>query len=289
MKILITGSTGFLGKRITRALKDLGDEVFDYDITNRQDICNKDQLREFIEKYNPNTIIHLAAIADLNIFQKNPELGEKVNIIGTINILELCQEYNIRMLFASTCCAYGNNHTHPSDETSPLATTEPYALSKVESEKEILQIGLPHCCMRLATFYGPEMRKALAPATFMDNIYHDKPIHIHGDGKQNRTLTFVDDIVSGIITITHTEPKYDVVNVTTTETVSVLDMINIAERCVGKKADLHYVTDREHQILKEEILNNRLQSLGWKCNTTFSEGMMRSYEWYVENGAKFDC
>ena len=142
--------------------------------------------------------------------------------------MKICDKHNVRLLFASTCCCYGNNNVHPSDETSPLAPTEPYAKSKKQSEEDILKIGLPHCCMRLATFYGPQMRSALAPAIFIDRAHKKKTIEIHGDGKQSRTLTYIDDIVSGIVTIVETKPKYTVVNVTTEEVTTVLEMIDIA-------------------------------------------------------------
>ena len=61
--------------------------------------------------------------------------------------------------------------------------------------------------MRLATFYGPEMRRALAPAIFIDKAHRNETIEVHGDGKQTRTLTYVDDIVSGIVTITESEAR----------------------------------------------------------------------------------
>ena len=118
MKIAITGSTGFLGKRLCTQLNELGHTTFGYDISEGYDICNFEQLEEFVKKCTPDTIIHLAAIADLNIFQRNPEIGEKINIIGTNNILKVCNLHKVRMLFASTCCAYGNNNTFPSDESA---------------------------------------------------------------------------------------------------------------------------------------------------------------------------
>ena len=166
MRIIITGGTGFLGKRLCRKLIKNNHEIQSYDIIDGYDILNVEQLEKSFNDFKPDSIIHLAACADLNIFRDKPEISYKINVIGTRNILGLCKKYNSRLLFASTCCCYGNNDTHPSDETSPTCPTEPYAKSKKESELEILKVGLPHCCMRLATFYGPEMRPALAPAIF---------------------------------------------------------------------------------------------------------------------------
>lgn len=287
MKIIITGGTGFLGKRLSRKLKRNGHEIMSYDIIDGYDILNIEQMKETIISFKPNTIIHLAACSDLNIFAKKPEISYKINVIGTKNILNLCEKHNVRLLFASTCCAYGNNETHPTDETSPTCPTEPYAKSKKESEKDILKIGLPHCCMRLATFYGPEMRAALAPAVFIDKAHKKENIEIHGSGNQTRTMTYVDDIVSGIVTITESEPKFTIINVTTEESVSVLDMIQYAKNVTGNDVKCVHIKDREGQIHKEVIHSKRLQSLGWNWKTSFEQGMRESYNFYLENKEKW--
>lgn len=288
MKILITGSSGFLGQALSKKLTKLDHTVIPYDLSDGFDICDKEQFYKTLKDSKATTVIHLAAIADLYIFHKNPTLSNKVNIEGTKNILESCQKLNSRLLFASTCCCYGNTSQHPADETTPLQPTEPYALSKQRSEEDILKIGLPHCCMRLATFYGPRMRKALVIGTFMDQIYHDQPIYIDGDGKQTRTYTYVDDIVNGIITIATTKPKYTVVNVTIEEETSVLDVIDHTEFVSKKNAIVEWREDRSYQIKREEISNQRLNELGWKQCYTFREGVKETYKWYLKNGAKFD-
>lgn len=288
MKYLITGASGFLGKRLRRQLRQKNHEVFCYDITLGYNILHTDQLETTISDWKPDTIIHLAACADLNIYREKPEVSRKVNIEGTSNILKLCQKYNVRLLFASTCCCYGNNNVHPSNEESPLAPTEPYAKSKKESEEEILKIGLPHCCMRLATFYGPEMRAALAPGVFLDKAHNNQTIEIHGDGKQTRTLTYVDDIVSGIVTIAESKPKHTVVNVTTEEIVSVLDMVRIAKEVTGNDVNVEHVEDRVGQIYREVISSKRLQEMGWKPKVSFQEGMKLSYEYYKNNNNKWN-
>lgn len=288
MKIIVTGGTGFLGKRLCRKLKENKHSIFSYDLVDGYDILNNEQLEKTFIDFNPDTIIHLAACADLNIFAKKPEISYKINVIGTRNILKLCQKYNVRLLFASTCCCYGNNDTHPTDETSPTCPTEPYAKSKKESEKDILKVGLPHCCMRLATFYGPEMRAALAPAVFLDKAHKNETIQIHGSGKQTRTMTYVDDIVSGIVAIAESEPTYAIVNVTTEEITSVMDMIRHAKNITGNNVKCINVEDRDGQIHEEMIYSKRLQSLGWKWETTFEEGMVKSYDYYKNNNNEWN-
>lgn len=287
MKIIITGGNGFLGKRLYRKLTENKHQIMCYDIIDGYDILNVEQMEEIILSFKPNTIIHLAACSDLNIYAKNPEISYKINVIGTRNILTLCKKYNVRLLFGSTCCCYGNNNIHPSDELSPIAPTEPYAKSKAESEKEILSIGLPHCCMRLATFYGPEMREALAPAIFLDRAHKKKMINVHGSGEQTRTLTYVDDIVSGIVTLTENKPKYTIVNITTEEITSVNTMVKIAKNLTNNNIKIKHINDRDGQIYNEEIHSKRLQEFGWKAETNFIDGMKKSYEYYIQNGEKW--
>lgn len=289
MNVLITGSSGFLGSLLIKQLSKLAEinKIISYDIADNFDILNQEQFENQISINNVTHVIHLAAMSNLNIYAENPELGYKINVIGTRNILNLCTKHNIRLLFASTCCIYGNNNVHPSDETSPIAPTELYAQSKAISETDILNVGLPHVCMRLATFYGENMRVALAPAIFIDKCYNNSVIQIHGSGTQTRTLTYVSDIVSGIVTILLSPPIYTIINVTNIEEISVLQMIKVSQNVVGNSVEIIHVGDREGQIYQEQILNDRLKQLGWKPKINFNEGMRLSFESYKKNGYKW--
>ena len=291
MKIIVTGGTGFLGKRLCRKLKTHKHDIFSYDVIDGFDILDTNQLEQVFDDFNPDVIIHLAACADLNIFAKKPEISHKINVIGTRNILKLCNEKNVRLLFASTCCCYGNNDTHPTDENSPTCPTEPYAKSKKTSEEEIIRSvannGMPHCCMRLATFYGPEMRSALAPAVFLEKAHNNETIEIHGDGNQTRTMTYVDDIVNGIVTIVESKERHLIVNITTEESVSVLDMVKYAKEITNNNTKVVHIKDRDGQIYKEVILSSKLQSMGWIPKMSFYEGMKKSYDYYTNNNNKW--
>jgi UDP-glucose 4-epimerase len=284
MKFLLTGDMGFLGKRVKAALEAEGHEVAGFDYARGQNILDTEALAKSFKESACETVIHLAAVADLNFFREDAEGCRRINVEGTRNVLKCCEQFGARLVFAGTCCSYGNNGCHPTDEESPLAPTEPYAVSKMDSEVDIKKAGGSHCIMRLATFYGPGMRGALCPAVFLDLAHRGKTLNIHGDGKQTRTFTFVDDIVSGVFTIATSEPKYDVVNVTTTESVSVLQIAALAKEVTGNDVPIEHIKDREGQILKEEILNHRLKSLGWEPKTDFATGMRLSYEDYTKNG-----
>ena len=132
------------------------------------------------------------------------------------------------------------------------------------------------------------MRAALAPAVFLDKAHKNETIQIHGSGKQTRTMTYVDDIVSGIVAIAESEPTYAIVNVTTEEITSVMDMIRHAKNITGNNVKCINVEDRDGQIHEEMIYSKRLQSLGWKWETTFEEGMVKSYDYYKNNNNEWN-
>eukprot|EP01087_Luapelamoeba_hula_P009867 TRINITY_DN2581_c0_g1_i1.p1 TRINITY_DN2581_c0_g1~~TRINITY_DN2581_c0_g1_i1.p1 ORF type:complete len:302 (+),score=45.76 TRINITY_DN2581_c0_g1_i1:141-1046(+) len=281
-RILVTGSGGFLGQKVVRALEAKGHSVTGFDVLQGQDLLNPTDIENALTVNGQiDVCVHLAAVADLNIFAKTPEISQAINVDGTRLLLAACVRHNTRMLFAGTCCSYGNNgKVEPNDEDFPLCPTEPYAQSKVDSEKDIKAAGLPHTIMRLATFYGPHMRMALCPAVFLDRAMKDQPLNIHGPGTQTRTFTYVDDIVSGIVVLTESEARHNVVNVSTTESVSVLRIAELAKELTGKPdLPVVHVEDRKGQIHHEAICNKRLKSYGWEPKTNFEEGMRQSYQW----------
>ena len=289
MKILITGDKGFLGVRLRAALEEHKHDVVGFDIADGKDITNVEQVQETFAKEKPDICIHLAAVANLNFYHKAPEKAHAINVTGTHNILKAAGK-TCKVYYASTCCGYGDNHCHPCTEDGPTVPTEKYAQAKIDMEPHVLRANPRNLNMRLATLYGPNMRRELAPAIFLERLHRDEPIQVHGDGSASRTMTYVDDIVSGIVTLVNNPPAYGLfqtVNITTEESVTILDMIHAAEKVTGKTAKLEFVADRSFQIPKEEILSRRLQSLGWKPSKTFLEGMVVAYAQFVADGGRW--
>lgn len=277
-RVLVTGSDGFLGKRLVSILEATGVVVRGYDFTQGEDILNATQVEDAIRSSQSTAVIHLAAVADLNIVAKDVKLGWKINVEGTRCVLNACKATGARLLFASTCCAYGNNHCHPSSESSRLCPAEEYAQQKVESEKDVSAAGPPHTSLRLATFYGPGMRPALATAIFLDRARKGLDIQIHGSGTQTRTWTHVDDIVSGIIAVLEADKYLPVVNISTDESNTVLELARIACKVVGANVAITHGEDRKGQVYEEQIDNTLLRSIGWVPKYTLYEGMKHSYE-----------
>jgi nucleoside-diphosphate-sugar epimerase len=292
-KILVTGDKGGLGKRLVPRLIQEGYEVEGFDILDGKDIRRKTQVEKAVKKCD--IVLHLAAVADLNYAREHPKETMEVNILGLINILEACRKFKKDLIFASTCCCYGNTEQHPEDENTFPKPTEIYAHSKLAGEHLILgyakHFGIRYNILRLATFIGPEMRPAMAAYIFIERAMKGEPIEIHGDGKQTRTFTYIDDVVDGIIAVLKSGVWNEIINITTEEETSVLKMAEIAMKVTGRQVPIKFIPDRPGQIRREQILAQKaLKLCGWKAKTSFEEAMRLSYEWIKEknNPAKIE-
>jgi UDP-glucose 4-epimerase len=272
MRILITGSEGFLGKVLCNKLQNEGHEIIRYDISIGKDILDFKQLYDDMSKCD--VCIHLAAIADLYVAEVNPELTMNINVKSTEKLIQFANELEVRILFASTVCAYGNNGEDVSSENSPLAPTEVYAKSKVEAEKLFMGHLERHSILRLATFYGPNMRSSLAVSIFIDAVVNDEEIRIHGNGLQTRCYTYVTDISSGIITVLNSKTN-GIFNISSDEETSVLGLIEMISNIIGKEAKIKFVDDRFGQITRSKIASEKLRELGWKPNYNLKSGLLK--------------
>lgn len=271
MKVLVTGSEGFLGKHLVDELNHLGYEVVRYDLELGLDILNIEQLRHNL--IGCDVCVHLAAIADLYIAEEEPEIAQMINVEGTRKIVNVCDELGVRLLYASTCCAYGNNHVEISNEESPVAPTEHYAKTKLEGEKHVLNSKNGHTVMRIATFYGPGMRSSLATAIFLNSAFQKEEINIHGDGTQTRCFTHVSDISSGIICLIQNNNFEGIVNVSDDKETSVNELAKIAINISGNDVEISYQPERDGQIFRSSIDNSLLRGMGWKPKWSLEDGL----------------
>jgi nucleoside-diphosphate-sugar epimerase len=136
---------------------------------------------------------------------EQPVLYEQVNLAGTVNLLELCREFQVsRLVFGSSSSVYGaSSHAPFSEEQSDLRPISPYAATKLAGELFCYTYAhlyqLPVICLRFFTVYGPRQRPDLAIHKFVGRIERGEPIPIFGDGETGRDYTYVDDIVAGVM------------------------------------------------------------------------------------------
>lgn len=228
MKVLVTGSAGFIGFHLSLHLLRSGHEVLGYDgVTPYYDVSLKharlDQLRAFqaftfveamLEEgtafvdaavaFEPEIIVHLAAQAGVRYSLDHPEVYIDSNIAGTYKVLDAAKVTSPRhLLFASTSSVYGGNEKMPFGESdradSPVslyAATKKAGEALSHSYSHLFKI--PTTCFRFFTVYGPWGRPDMALFKFVERILHDDPIEVYGEGKMRRDFTYVDDLIHGI-------------------------------------------------------------------------------------------
>ena len=228
-KIIVTGSTGFIGNSLSIKLLDRGDNVIGIDNHNdyydprikdsrlerlkkysnykhyRSDISDKDNLNKIFEENKPHKVVNLAAQAGVRYSIKNPLAYINSNIVGFANILENCRHFNVEhLVYASTSSVYGANTKMPfSEKDSANHPLSVYAASKKSNELMAHSYSylhnLPTTGLRFFTVYGPWGRPDMALFKFTKAILEEKSIDVFNHGKHTRDFTFIDDIVEGVI------------------------------------------------------------------------------------------
>ena len=229
--ILITGAAGFIGAALVeRFLKDqvkiIGIDNFnDYynpllkqkrveniEQKDKKKLCkifninlkDKTNLNQIFEDYKPDIVVNLAAQAGVRYSLKNPDTYIESNLLGFLNILEGCRNFNVEhLIYASSSSVYGGNKIMPFSEDHgvdhPLSL---YAATKKSNEMLAHSYShlfeIPSTGLRFFTVYGPFGRPDMAPMIFADSILNRKPINIFNNGQMSRDFTFISDIVEAI-------------------------------------------------------------------------------------------
>jgi nucleoside-diphosphate-sugar epimerase len=294
MKIMVTGSEGFIGSHVRRRLADMSHDVVPFDIVLGGDILDRDAVEAAIGA-DVEAVIHIAAQADLTQVRnlRDGYHTTQLNVTGTHNIAHVCAARGVWLIYASTCCVYGNQSALRSNEdTSVPAPCELYAFTKLAGEEIVRGYGanfdLPYTILRLATAYGPGMRETLAPYVFLDQAGRGADITVHGSGNQTRTEIFVSDLADGIAaTVAHPEAKGHVINLAAAESISVNRMAEDIRNLAGTGSRIVHVPDRPHQIQREDFDTEKAASLlGWSALTSWETGLGKTAAWFNEAAGK---
>lgn len=322
--ILITGGAGFIGSHLSERLLREGNKVLVTDNFNNyydpaikrnnveevkktcveNNICLDNYIifegdirdNEFLKEVFSNkidSIIHLAAMAGVRPSIEDPSLYYDVNITGTVNLLERCRENNIKkFIFASSSSVYGNNEKVPFAETDRVDNPiSPYAATKKSGEllchtyHHLFDINI--ACLRFFTVYGPRQRPDLAINKFTSLILEDKEIPFYGDGTTSRDYTFVEDIVSGIVSsinyVNTNDTVFEIFNLGGDKTVSLIEMVETIEDILGKKAKLNKLPMQPGDVNRTcaDITHSK-EIIGYNPKTTFKEGMKKFIEWKLK-------
>jgi len=312
MKVLITGGAGFIGSAIAKKLHERGDKVILVDNFNdyydpklkrdrvkkflkgcefalyKADIRNQKKMDEIFKKEKPHKIIHLAALAGVRNSLLDPLAYEDVNIKGTMILLELSVKYKIKnFVFASSSSVYGNNTKQPFSEKDPVDhPISPYAATKKATELLVHTYchlyGLKATALRFFTVYGPWGRPDMALFKFTKNIFAGKPIDVYNRGKMSRNFTYIDDIVSGTLTVLDADLSYGVMNIGGEREETLMRYIEVLEGHIGKKAKKHLMPIQPGDVPSTVADIRKLKKMGWKPTTRIEEGIGNFVNWYRE-------
>jgi len=257
-----------------------------------QDIRDKKGLEEIFKNHKIDTVIHLAALAGVRPSIERPLEYEEVNIRGTMNLWELCKDFNInKFVCASSSSVYGNNEKIPFSETDNVDNPiSPYAATKKCGEilghvyHDLYKIDMIQ--LRFFTVYGPRQRPDLAIHKFTKLISEDQEIPFYGDGTTARDYTFIDDVIDGILkSIQYLENHsdvYEIINLGESEVINLNEMLSTIEKTLGKSAIRKNLPMQPGDVLKTNADITKARTLiGYKPDTNFQNGIKKFVEWFL--------
>ena len=318
MHYFVTGGAGFIGSHVCERLLHQGDRVTVLDDLNpfynpslkranlavlaglggarfefiEGDITDRSSVDRALEGRKPDQVIHLAARAGVRPSLLEPALYQRVNVEGTVNILEGARAVGCsKFILASSSSVYGVNAKVPFAEGDPVAAPiSPYAASKLACEAlghtYHHVYGLDVVMLRFFTVYGPRQRPDLAIHKFASLITAGRPIPVFGDGSTRRDYTDIDDIVDGVLACTTRELGYEVFNLGESQTVRLDALITLLEEALGRKAviDRHPFQPGDVPFTCADISKARAQ-LNYQPRTLIADGIPRFVRWFQETPA----
>ncbi|MBP5284908.1 MAG: GDP-mannose 4,6-dehydratase [Kiritimatiellae bacterium] len=320
MKILVTGTAGFIGFNLASRLLREGDEICGvdnfndyYDVSlkearNRQleknaafrvrrvDLADMEALKKVFGEFEPDVVVNLAAQAGVRYSIDHPEVYMESNMVGFLNILECCRHAKKmpRLLYASSSSVYGGIKEMPFREDMCVDTPiSLYAASKKSNEL------MAHCYthlygmqtigFRFFTVYGPWGRPDMAAWLFADAMAEGRAIKVFNYGNMYRDFTYIDDIVDGLVRCIRstTLPAYDVFNIGNHRSERLLDMIEIIAHEMGiaslDDVKMEMLPMQDGDVPKSFASVEKLnKAVGYEPTTPISVGMPKFVAWYKD-------
>jgi len=310
---LVTGSAGFIGSTITRMLLERGDTVTGidnfsdaYDVRLKEwrhnrlvgkpgftfiraDISDKSAVRQVFAGKKFDGVVNTAARAGVRQSVENPWVYIDTNIMGTLNLLEMCKETGVKkFVLSSTSSLYGANNPQPFSENAKTDTpVSPYAASKKAAEAFCYTyhylFDIDVTVVRYFTVYGPAGRPDMSLFRFVKWISEGEPVKVNGDGKQSRDFTYVDDIARG--TIAALKPVgYETINLGSDTPTVLMDTIRMIEHLLEKKANIEYGPFPKADVPATWAdIHKAEEMLGWRPQVKIDQGIKNLVRWYLEN------
>ena len=236
-----------------------------------------------------SAVVNLAALAGVRHSVEDPKAYYEVNVLGTLNLLELCREFGVgKFVLASTSSVYGAEIDGPVSETADSSRPlSPYAASKKAAETLLYSYhhlhGMDAVALRYFTVYGPAGRPDMSIFRFIRAIAEGEPVTVYGDGTQQRDFTYVDDIARGTVDALGVT-GYETINLGYGSPVVLNDVIGLIEEAIGREAKvIHEERHAADSLMTWADIAQARQVLGWNPTVGIEEGILRTVEWYMAN------
>jgi UDP-glucose 4-epimerase len=297
MKTAIFGASGFVGRNVVEALKEANMKIAASDIKEmdiegvdfiKADLLNYDEVSKVIK--DCDVIIHLAA-SPLPFSLENPKLNARINVEGTLNIMDAAREHNVeKIIFSSASSLVGEVKYNPVDEKHPCNPKTPYAVAKycIEHYLRVYEelYGLNYLIFRFFNIYGPWQypeSNALVPMV-LNKILKGEEVLVFGDGSATRDFIYVGDAAEFFIKAIQKEKiKNEVVNLGTGVPTAIKEIIDLCGEVTGKTPNLVYKDARPGEIANFSADVTKLKKLfGEVPKTGVKEGLEKTYVWLKE-------
>jgi UDP-glucose 4-epimerase len=299
MNILVTGGAGFIGQKLVKSLLSKNDNIIIFDNFSNN---SKDEISDLLQKNitlidgdivefdslknaltGIDLVVHLAAQINVNASILDPDFTNKVNVIGTENLLNACIENNVKsIIVASSAAVFGESKNLPLTETTELSPISPYGESKMLMEKLVKKyvekFNIDCVILRFFNIFGKGQTDEYAGVItkFLNQINLDKKLIIFGDGDQTRDFVYIDDVINAIeCAIEHIHGKRGICyNIGSGTSISIKKLANLMISISKKDLEIEYLPKKEGDI-KSSItsINLAKKELNFTPKTTLEIGL----------------
>ena len=303
MKVLVTGGAGFIASHIVDGLIDEGYEVVVVDNLssgNERNINKKAKfykldiqdsiLESVFQKEMPDYVSHHAAQKDVRLSVADPIYDAKINVLGTINILQNCVNYKVRkVIFASTGGAiYGEQEVFPAPETHPAKPISPYGITKLVAEHYLYYyksvFGLDYTSLRYSNVFGPRQDphgEAGVVAIFISKMLHAEQPIINGDGGQTRDFVYVGDVARANIAAIKSNVSENIFNIGTGIETTINQLFNYLKEIINPSIKENHCPPKKGEQRRSVIECTKAKEfLGWAPEISFVKGLEKTCEYF---------
>lgn len=303
-KILVTGGAGFIGSHIVDLLISKGHNVAIIDNLSsgklgninpkakfyHEDLSDYSRIEEIFEKEAPEIVYHLAAQISIKKSIENPIEDAEINILNTLNILNLCVKHRIKQfIFSSTGGAiYGDTKEIPTLETHSTNPISPYGCAKLAVEKYLnfynKVYGLKFTILRYSNVYGPKQNsdgEAGVISIFLNQMFQNQKSTIFG-GIQTRDFVYVEDVAKANLLVLN-DSKSETYNISTGKETDIIAIFEKLNKYFNSKISPEYKEMKRGEQLQSCLSYDKIKNeLGWHPLTSLDEGLDKTYCWFLK-------